>query len=212
MAKKWLAKNRNDFYHKKSKIEGFRARSAYKLIQIDEKFKILKSMNSVLDLGAAPGSWIQVILDLTDNRKKPRIMGVDYKKVGQLPGAKILSINVFSEKLEEEIAEYFENGIDLILSDMAPKISGNKSIDAAKTIDLVMRAYDLALKFMNSGGNFVAKVFQCPEMHDLLRKIKTKFIFAQIHKPKASRTGNREYYIIAKGFKLKEKKNKKRVI
>ncbi len=70
MAKKWLAKNRNDFYHKKSKIEGFRARSAYKLIQIDEKFKILKSMNSILDLGAAPGSWIQVITELTDNQKK----------------------------------------------------------------------------------------------------------------------------------------------
>jgi 23S rRNA (uridine2552-2'-O)-methyltransferase len=207
LAKKWLAKNRNDFYHKKSKIEGFRARSAYKLIQINEKFKILHSMNSVLDLGAAPGSWIQVILDLTVNRKKPRIMGVDYKRVGQLPGAKILSLNVFSDKLEVEITKYFENGIDLILSDMAPKISGNKSIDAAKTIDLVMRAYDLALKFMNSGGNFVAKVFQCPEMHGLLKKIKTKFNFAQIHKPKASRTGNREYYVIAKGFNRNRKRD-----
>lgn len=205
MAKKWLAKNKNDFYHKKSKIEGFRARSAYKLIQINEKFKILHSMDSVLDLGTAPGSWIQVIIELTVNRKKPRIMGVDYKRVGKLPGAKTISMNIFSDKLEEEITKYFENGIDLILSDMAPKISGNKTIDSAKTIELVLRAYDLALKFMNSGGNFVAKIFQCPEMHGLLRKIKNNFNFVQIHKPKASRTGNREYYVIAKGFKLKEK-------
>jgi 23S rRNA (uridine2552-2'-O)-methyltransferase len=202
-------KSKHDFYHKKSKIDGFRARSAYKLMQIHEKFKILNSMNNILDLGAAPGSWIQVILDITDNHSKPRIMGVDYKRVGQLPGAKLLAMNVFSDKFETEITNYFENGIDLILSDMAPKISGNKSIDAAKTIDLIIRAYDLALKFMNSGGNFVAKIFQCPEMHGLLRRFKTKFNFAQIYKPKASRTGNREYYLIAKGFKLKEKENKK---
>lgn len=199
MSKRWLAKNKRDYYHKKSKEEGFRARAAYKLIQIDERFNIFKNVKSILDLGAAPGSWVQAILNKIGDRK-PLIMGVDYKRMGDIDGARMLSINVYSEELEKEIINYFPQGIDLILSDMAPKITGNKELDAVKTIDLIRRALFFK-KYLNPNGNFVAKVFHCPEMFELLNELKGEFQSAQTHKPKASRMGNRELYIIAKGFK-----------
>ncbi|MHA1728444.1 MAG: SAM-dependent methyltransferase [Promethearchaeota archaeon] len=195
-----LRKYKKDIYHKKSKEEGFRARSAWKLIQINERFNIFTNVNSVLDLGAAPGSWIQVLLRLIGDRN-PLVFGVDYKHIGPIEGAKISSVNVYSEKIEEEIEDYFKNGIDCILSDMAPKISGNKSLDNGKMIDLVNRAYELVRKYMNKGGNFVIKVFQYPEINALLKEFKRYFQMVKLHKPKASRIGSRELYIIAKNYK-----------
>ncbi|MCP4763532.1 MAG: RlmE family RNA methyltransferase [archaeon] len=199
---------KKDIYHKKSKIEGYRARSAYKLIQINERFNIFNqnSIKNILDLGCAPGSWPQVLINKIGNRKGLKIMGVDYKRMGPIEGVKLLSINVFSEKFEKEIESYFPKGLDLILSDMAPKISGVKSLDSTRTIELIERAYDLSDKYLNKNGNFIAKVFQCSELNDLLKNTFEKnFQFVKIHKPKASRKGNRELYIIAKGYGLEKK-------
>lgn len=191
---------KKDEFHRKAQEDGFRARSAFKIIQIHEQFKIFSKAKSILDLGCAPGSWLQAILDITKGRKI-RLMGVDLTRISPIEGVKILKMDVFSETLEEEIKNYFIEGIDVIVSDMAPHTSGNKTLDSNRSIDLVQRAFDLADKFMNQGGNVVAKVFQSQEMNYFVRDIKPKYEYVQTHKPKASRQGNSELYIIAIGKK-----------
>jgi 23S rRNA (uridine2552-2'-O)-methyltransferase len=191
---------KKDEFHKKAQEDGFRARSAFKIIQIHEQFNIFHNAKAILDLGCAPGSWLQAILDLTKDRKI-KLMGVDLTRITPIEDVKLLKMDVFSEKLEEEIENYFVDGIDVIVSDMAPHTSGNKTLDSGRSIDLVQRAFSLADNFLKVGGNVVTKVFQSQDMNEFVRKIKAKYEFVQTHKPKASRQGNWELYIIAKGKK-----------
>jgi 23S rRNA (uridine2552-2'-O)-methyltransferase len=191
---------KKDEFANKAKEDGFRARSAYKIIQIHEQFKIFNKARSILDLGCAPGSWLQAIFDITQGRKI-QLMGVDLTRISPIEGVKLLKMDVSSEKLEEEIKNYFKDGIDVIVSDLAPHTSGNKTLDAGRSIDLVQRAFSLADKYMNPGGNVVAKVFQSQDMNQFMKEIKPKFEYIQTHKPKASRQGNSELYIVALGKK-----------
>ncbi|MBN2157312.1 MAG: RlmE family RNA methyltransferase [Candidatus Lokiarchaeota archaeon] len=206
MSKRWLAEHRSDEYHNKSKEDGFRARSAYKLLHINEKFHIFKNVRNVLDLGASPGSWLQVTLSQL-KEKRTKILGVDQKKIREIEGVKQLKMDVYSDQLEDEIKTYFPKGIDLLLSDLAPNTSGNKTYDAARSVDLVNRAFEIAEKFLQPGGNLVAKLFHCPEIKELKRKFEQTFQKVQFHKPKASRQHSREIFIIALGYK--NKKNNK---
>ena len=196
-------KYKTDFYDKLAIDNGYRARSAYKLLQINQKYKIFPYTKYVLDLGSAPGSWVQVAMKELEDRRRKLVMGVDYKRMGEIKGAKLVSANIFSKKFDEIVWDYFPKGIDVILSDMSPKISGNKYLDSAKTIELVEKALSLVDKFLNNKGNFVAKVFQCPELDDLKEKVSISFKSVFLHKPKASRRGNREIYLIAKGYQKK---------
>ena len=211
MSKKWLSKNKKDYFYAKSKEDGFRARAVYKITQINDEFGIFtrgttkETVKGVLDLGAAPGSWIQGVLSVIGN-ENPKILGVDVKRMGEIPGARMVTLNVMSEQMENEIESFFDRGIDLVLSDMSPKISGNKEIDTGKTLDLVNRAIVLARKYLNKGGNFVSKIFQYAEMNEIINDLKQDFNIVQAHKPKASRQGNREMYIIALGYKMGERK------
>ncbi|MHA1821267.1 MAG: SAM-dependent methyltransferase [Promethearchaeota archaeon] len=201
-----LDKYKRDYYHNLAQKEGYRSRAAYKLLQIDEKFNIFKDVRYVLDLGAAPGSWIQVALKKIKDKKDKKILGVDYKRIGLNFDPKIvktININIFSDKMEEEIREYFPHGLDLILSDMAPKLSGIKEYDAIKTIELVERAFYFAKLFLKKDKHFVAKVFHSPDLFNLKNELSKSFRKVHLYKPKASRRGNREIYIICKHF-LKE--------
>ena len=200
MSKRWLAEHRSDEYHKKSKQDGYYARSAYKLLHINEKFKIFKNVRSVLDLGASPGSWLQVSVSQLKS-SNPKIMGVDRKRIKPIEGVKHLHMDVYSDQLDEEIQTFFTKGIDLVLSDLAPNTSGNKTLDSARSIDLVMRAYEVARSHLRPKGKFIAKLFQCYEMGEVKRDLEKNFEKVQFFKPKASRQHSRELFLIALGFK-----------
>ena len=202
MSKRWIAKHRSDKFHKKSKADGYRARSAYKLLHINTKFQIFKNVRYVLDLGASPGSWLQVCVSQLD-KSNPKIMGVDRKRIQEINGVKHLHMDVYSEKLDGEIQSFFTKGIDLILSDLAPNTSGNKTLDSARSVDLVLRAYEVAQPYLRHKGKFVAKIFHCPEIDDLKRKLDPRFERVQFFKPKASREHSRELFVIALGYKKK---------
>ena len=200
MSKRWLAEHRSDEFHKKSKQDGYYARSAYKLLNINDKFNIFKKVRFVLDLGASPGSWLQVTSSKLKNFN-PKIMGVDRKKIKPVEDVKHLHMDVYSDQLEEEIRSYFTKGIDLVLSDLAPNTSGNKTLDSGRSIDLVMRAYDISRPFLRLKGKFIAKLFQCAEMNEIKRRLEKDFERVQFFKPKASRQHSRELFVIALGFK-----------
>ncbi|MHA1342144.1 MAG: RlmE family RNA methyltransferase [Promethearchaeota archaeon] len=193
--------HRRDYYHKKAKLQGFRSRAAYKLLQIDEKFHIIKGKKNILDLGCAPGSWIQAIISKSNNPQKLKIVGIDIKRIKPLDYAIILKMDVFSNQIIDKLKELFPNGIDLILSDMSPNISGNKSYDNARSLALLERAFFIAKNFLNQNGDFIAKFFQSQDTIKFINSIKKYFKIVKIHKPKASTKGNREMFVVAKNFK-----------
>lgn len=202
MSKRWLTEHRSDEYHTKSKEDGFRARSAYKLLHINEKFSIFKNVRYVLDLGASPGSWLQVSVSQLKN-VSPKIMGVDRKRIQEIEGVKHLRMDVYSDLIDVEVSTYFTQGIDLVLSDLAPNTSGNKILDAGRSLDLVERAFEIARPYLRKKGKFVAKAFHCPEIDQLKKKFMSKFDKVHIFKPKASRQHSRELFIIALGYNKK---------
>ena len=200
MSKRWLAKHRSDEYHKKSKKDGYFARSAYKLLNIHQKFNIFNNVQYVLDLGASPGSWLQVTLSQVKS-PKAKIMGVDRKRIKPIEGVYQLHMDVYSDQLEDEIRQYFPEGIDLVMSDMAPNTSGNKTLDSARSIGLVSRALEVSRSHLRTNGKFIAKLFQCQEINALKRNVEADFKKVQFFKPKSSRTHSREMFLIALGYK-----------
>ena len=200
MSKRWLSEHRSDAYHKKSKQDGYYARSAYKLLNINDKFNIFKNVKYVIDLGASPGSWLQVTVSKL-GKTNPKIMGVDRKKIKSVEGIKHLHMDVYSDQLEEEIKAFFTKGIDLVLSDLAPNTSGNKILDSGRSVDLVMRAYDVTYPYLRPRAKFIAKFFQCAEMNDIKRRLEKDFEKVQFFKPKASRQHSRELFVIATRYK-----------
>lgn len=193
------SKYKKDQFHQKAQKNGYRARSAYKLIQLDEHYHFLDGASSVLDLGCAPGSWLQVLKErLNDDAI---IVGVDHTRVAPIEGVVIIKSDVKDRNLPDKLKETFPDGIDLVLSDMAPNTSGNKSLDGARSSDLVRRAVQVSLPYLNDGAHFVGKVFQNPEMYKIKRDLKRIFKKVRITKPKASRKSNRELYIVAKSKK-----------
>jgi len=182
--------NRKDTYFKKAKSEGYFARSAYKLIEINKKYKLVKKDDVVLDLGTSPGSWVQVCLEL----KVRRVLGVDLEH-SKVDHENFEFINDGIENLKvDEIGKF-----DVVLSDMAPNTSG--VMDAEKTIDLTRDAFNVAKKVLKSKGNFLAKTFQGTGFDELTREVRKSFEFFKIIKPKASRKESREMYLLGMGFK-----------
>lgn len=195
-----------DKWAKKAKEKGYPARSVFKLMEIQEKYKIIKKGNTVLDLGASPGSWSKYVLNIIGSKGK--VVGIDL-----LP-AKIKHPNFyFFQKDVFEIKENdFKNlGIekfDVILSDMAPKTTGDKFRDHVRSIRLVEKALELALNYLKEGGSFIVKIFEGEKLPGLKKQIEKYFKSAKLFKPKSSRKESKEIFIIAQGFK---KLNKKRI-
>ena len=194
---RWLQRQINDPYVRQAQAEGKRSRAAYKIIQIDEKFNIFGKGNSVLDLGAAPGSWTEVALE----RAGGITVAIDILDMDDIKNAIILKADLSNEETSDLIKKLNNEKFDIVLSDMAASTTGHKQTDHVRTQALAELAALYAVEFLKPGGIFCAKVFQGGTHGDLLINLKSNFKSIKHFKPDASRKGSPETYVIAKGFK-----------
>ena len=155
ISKNWLAKQKKDPFFKQSKIQGFRSRSAFKLIEMNNKFKFLKRNTNLLDLGSSPGGWSQVAANKIKNGK---ILAVDVKPMDNINSVKFLNVDLLSSEIYEKVANYFNKKIDVVVSDIAANTTGIKDLDSYRTGELSLKAMDLATKILHTDGVFVCKV------------------------------------------------------
>ena len=193
---RWLQRQINDPYVRQAQAEGKRSRAAYKIIQIDEKYKIFNLGDSVLDLGAAPGSWTEVALE----RAGGFTLAIDILDMDSIKKAVILKADLQEEESLDLIKKLSIDKFDVVLSDMAASTTGHKSTDHIRTQALAELAALYAVDFLKKGGTFCAKVFQGGTHGDLLLELKKNFKTIKHYKPDASRKGSPETYVIAKGF------------
>ena len=200
MPTRWYQEKKREHFYKQAKKEGYRARSAFKLKQIQNRFRILKKGNTVIDLGAAPGGWSQVAKEIVG--EKGTVIGIDLLPVQSLEGVIFIEGDMTDDESIQKIKSLI-NGkeADTILSDMSPDISGNYSVDQARSIQLCEQAFKTCNELLKSGGNFVCKVFVGEDFQEFLQKIKKQFQAVKQFSPKASRKTSSEIYIVAKSFK-----------
>ena len=191
-SKKWLKRHLTDKYVKLSKDNYYRSRAAYKLIEIDEKYKILNSSQSIIDLGAAPGSWSEVLKEKIKIPKK--IISVDLLNIDPIPGVEIIKNDFTSSSFVDYINQF--TPFDLVISDISPNLSGNKTADFLRMQDLVEIAMDLSLDVLGKGGNFVVKYFRTGDMSNIISLAKRNFTKVSSFKPDASRKESSEIYLI----------------
>ncbi len=185
--------DRQDYYHQKAKQQGYRARSSYKLIEIQNKYRIIKKNDTVLDIGCAPGSWLQVVRKLTHNK----IVGIDLVKIKKIKDVIFIQGDIEDKEVQKQLKEKF----NVIISDIAPKTSGNKELDQYKSYTLTKTSFNIAKKLLKKDGNFLAKTFQSQDTEELVKEIRKHFSSVKRYVPKATRQSSKEIYIIAKGFK-----------
>ena len=195
-SKKWLERHFNDYYVNKSRQEGFRSRSSYKLIEIEKKFKIFSTCKNVLDLGCAPGGWLQVARIFSPNTTN--IIGIDKLKIKKINGVQFIERDIFDEGLDEILNEIFKDKIDVLLSDMSPNSSGNKIIDHLRIISLVERVLEISKKILKPKGILISKIFQGGAQGELIKQMQTELNSIKYFKPKASRKESSETYLVAK--------------
>ena len=189
---------RKDQYYNKSKQEGYRARSAYKLKQLDDAENIIHEGDTVVDLGAAPGGWLQVASERVG--KKGTVIGVDFQRIKDLDGIETIRGDITDDETKEAIGELAGEGVDVVLSDMAPNMTGEYSLDQARSVYLAQQAFETAKDVLRSGGNFVVKVFQGRDLQEFRDSLKSEFKYVRTTSPDASRDESSEVYVIGKGF------------
>ena len=192
---KWLNRHINDEFVLKSKKEGFRSRSSYKLIQINEKFDFLNSSKNILDLGCAPGGWLQVSKKFSSVETK--ILGVDKLNIEAIPGVWFYQGDIFEDKVIKYIETFFQKKIDLIMSDMSPNSTGNKKVDHLRILSLVERVIFISNQLLQKDGFIIIKIFQGGMQGDLMKNMKESLKNIKNFKPKASRKESPEMYLIA---------------
>jgi len=195
---RWLARQLNDPYVKKAKAEGYRSRAAYKLIELDEKFGLLKGKKAIVDLGVAPGGWAQVARKLAPNAA---VVGIDLLPVEPLVGVVLLEMDFMVDEAPDRLIAELGRAPDLVISDMAANTVGHPQTDHLRTMGLVEAAADFAIQTLVPGGDFVAKVFAGGTDAGLLAILKRNFTTVKHAKPPASRKGSVEWYVVAQGFK-----------
>ena len=196
ISKNWLNKNRKDQFFRKSKIQGYRSRSAFKLIEMNKKFKLLNKNTYVLDLGSSPGGWSQVA---RKEISKGKILAVDIKPMENVNNVDFLKGDLFDSKIYEKICTYFDKKIDVVISDMAANTSGNKNLDSYKMGELCLRGMDLAQKILNQDGVFLSKLFMGSIFVEIHKKANEYFKKVVKYKPLSSRKESKEIYIYCKG-------------
>ena len=195
-------KRLKDKYFSEAKKLGYRSRSAFKLLEINKKFRILKKGQNALDIGAAPGGWSQILVQkVFSKQKKNTIISVDLKEFKEIQNLYFIKKNIFDENFILFIKKYFLNGVDIIISDASPSTSGNKFVDHIKIIELAEKSLEIAINLLNKGGVLVIKIFDGKETKRIINIIKKKFLKLNLYKPKSSKTKSKEIYIIAKFFK-----------
>jgi len=195
ISKNWINKQRRDIYVRKSQVDGYRARSAYKLIEIEEKFKIFKNGISVLDLGASPGSWSQYVARIV---KSGRLVSVDLKDMEEIENTIQIKGDFTELETKEKIKSFFRAKIQVVLSDMAVNTTGIKDIDAIYTGELCKEAMLFSKETLVKEGKFVAKIFLGTSFNEIVALAKTIFKEVKVFKPKSSRKESKESFIICK--------------
>lgn len=196
MPKAWIKERKREYYYRKAKEEKFRSRAAYKLLQAVEKRRFLKSGDVVVDLGAAPGGWMQTSRKIVGSRGF--VLGVDLKPIQPIdqPNVRTLIGDVTDPQAVEQIRELLPRPADTVISDVSPSISGIWELDHARQIDLARQSLRIATSVLRPRGNFFVKVFQGDMLNDFLREVKRHFAFVKLMKPKASRARSAELYIL----------------
>tara|TARA_Y100000816_G_scaffold12636_1_gene8303 strand:- start:163 stop:774 length:612 start_codon:yes stop_codon:yes gene_type:complete len=195
ISKNWLSKQRRDIYVRKSKLEGYRSRAIYKLKEIDDKFKIIKNGIKVVDLGSAPGSWSQYLAEKSKNSK---IVSIDLKKVVKIDKVHHLIGDFLDEKNQILISNFFQDKLDLVVSDMAVNTTGNKNLDAISTGELTLNAMNFSIKYLKKNGSFLSKIFMGSTFNEIVKNAKKNFNEVKIYKPPSSRKDSKESFIICK--------------
>jgi 23S rRNA (uridine2552-2'-O)-methyltransferase len=195
---RWLERQLNDPYVQRAKAENYRSRAAFKLIELDERFALLKGVKAVIDLGIAPGGWSQVV-----RRKVPqaKIVGIDLLPTDPIEGVAILQLDFMDESAPDQLRQALGGPADLVLSDMAANTVGHQQTDHLRTMALVEAGLEFATEVLRPGGAFVAKVLAGGADHALVAELKRNFASVKHAKPPASRKGSSEWYVIAQGFK-----------
>jgi len=203
LPKAWIRERKNEFYYKKAKAENYRSRSTYKLVQANEKYNFIKLRNIVVDLGAAPGGWIQAARKMTG--KHGFVLGVDLKPIEPFPQEYIRTIigDITDPTITEQILSFLPHKPDTVISDAAPNITGIWEVDHARQIDLATKALEVTLQILHHGGNFFVKLFQGDLMDEFVQTVKEHFTEVKFVKPAASRTKSSEMYLLALNLKTK---------
>ena len=198
ISKNWVNKQRRDIYVRQSKVDGYRARSAYKLIEIDEKFKIFKGGLSVIDIGAAPGSWSQYSSKVIKNGK---LISIDLKKMEPIGNSIQIQGDFTETKIQEEIKNNLSTKVDVVLSDMAVNTTGIKDVDAIQTGELCKEAMVFSKDVISKKGIFIAKIFMGRSFNEIVALGKKIFKEVKVFKPKSSRKDSKESFIICKNLR-----------
>jgi len=196
---RWYSEKKREHFYKEAKRTGYRARSAFKLLQIQKKFNIINIDNVIVDLGAAPGGWSQVSLELVGRNGK--VIGIDISPIKPIDGVTFLQGDLTDSSSIREIMNMLGGKkVDVVLSDMSPNISGNYSVDHARSIYLCEKALETVEKLLKNGGSFVCKVFSGEDLEDFIEKTSKLFKNVKQFSPVASRKSSSETYVIARSF------------
>ena len=198
ISKNWVNKQKRDIHVRQSKIEGYRARSVYKLIEIDEKFKIFKGGMNVIDIGAAPGSWSQYVSKVVKNGK---IISIDLKEMVEIKNTIQIKGDFTKPDIQNQIKDYFNNEIDVVMSDMAVDTTGIKNIDSIQTGELCKEAMIFSKNVMSNKGFFISKIFMGSSFNEIIKLGKNIFKEVKVFKPRSSRKDSKESFVICKNLR-----------
>jgi 23S rRNA (uridine2552-2'-O)-methyltransferase len=198
ISKNWVNKQRRDTYVRQSKVDGYRARSAYKLVEINEKFKIFKGGISVIDIGAAPGSWSQYVVK---NVKSGRLISIDLKEMEPIGNTVQIQGDFTEHDTQSKIKEYTNEKVDVVMSDMAVNTTGIKDIDSIQTGELCKEAMLFAKDLLRDNGYFISKIFMGGTFNEIVAEGKKYFKEVKVFKPKSSRKDSKESFIICRNLR-----------
>jgi 23S rRNA (uridine2552-2'-O)-methyltransferase len=205
LPKAWIQDRKREYYYKKAKEENYRSRATYKLVQANEKYGFIQRNDIVVDLGAAPGGWIQAARKMTG--KNGFVLGVDLKPIDPFTQEYVRTIvaDLTESGIVEEIRSFLPREADVVISDAAPNITGVWDVDHARQIDLATKSLEIAQCLLRPSGNFFVKVFEGDLLNDFIQTVKNLFETVKIVKPQASRAKSSEMYLLALGLKSKGK-------
>jgi len=198
MSKNWMQERRRDYYYRKAKQLDYRSRASFKLMQLDDRFNLFRPGMTVVDLGAAPGGWLQVAAERVG--PKGTVVGVDLQPIEPLEGVQTIKGGIRKQEVREELLALTNGHVDVVLSDMSPNISGSYSMDHARSIELCEMALSFALATLSQNGKLVFKMFEGDMSRDLLAEVQRHFATVKRYSPQASRSSSSEIYVVAKGF------------
>jgi len=191
---RWYSERKRDYYYREAKRQGYRARSAFKLLQIHKRYGVLKRGGVIIDLGASPGGWSQIAA-----KYARMVIAVDLQPMESMERVVFIKGDITKDEIIERIRRYVHEA-DVVISDASPNISGNYTMDQARSVWLCQNALKIAKEFLREGGNFLCKIFEGEDYPEFLREVKQNFRMVKPHVPKASRKQSSEIYIVAKGF------------